>query len=261
MRRITKNIMKEETYFINDLLDIGEYMMNSGAEIYRIEDTLSRMGLAYGAARMNVFVITSSIVVTLTMPDQSMYTQTRRIRSSGSTNFEILDQLNTLSRSYCSDKIDAGKLHDKIQAICSARPDRRCFYLGSMLAAGGFAVFFGGSIYDGIAAAFAAVSLCLLQEYGSALFPNKIIFHLISSFLVGIFICLSGMLFSGLHISKIMIGTIMLLIPGIAMTNSIRDILVGDTISGIMRLIETLFWAGALAFGFMGAILLTGGNV
>lgn len=43
--------MKEETYFINDLLDIGEYMMSSGAEIYRIEDTLSRMGLAYGAAR------------------------------------------------------------------------------------------------------------------------------------------------------------------------------------------------------------------
>ena len=51
----------------------------------------------------------------------------------------------------------------------------------------------------------------------------------------------------------------MLLIPGIAMTNSIRDILVGDTISGLMRLIESILWAGSLACGFMTAILLIGG--
>ena len=62
-----------------------------------------------------------------------------------------------------------------------------------------------------------------------------------------------------LHTDKIMIGDIMLLIPGIAMTNSIRDILVGDTISGLMRLIESILWAGSLACGFMTAILLIGG--
>ena len=56
-----------------------------------------------------------------------------------------------------------------------------------------------------------------------------------------------------------MIGDIMLLIPGIAMTNSIRDILIGDTISGIMRLIETLLWAAALALGFMISIAVIGG--
>ena len=62
-----------------------------------------------------------------------------------------------------------------------------------------------------------------------------------------------------LHLDKIMIGDIMLLIPGIAMTNSVRDILVGDTISGVMRLIESLLWAGSIAFGFMLAIRLIGG--
>ena len=56
-----------------------------------------------------------------------------------------------------------------------------------------------------------------------------------------------------------MIGDIMLLIPGILMTNSIRDILIGDTISGVMRLVESLLWAGALACGFMCAILFVGG--
>ena len=58
---------------------------------------------------------------------------------------------------------------------------------------------------------------------------------------------------------KIMIGDIMLLIPGMAVTNAVRDILVGDTISGIMRLIESLLWAVALACGYMAAIWLVGG--
>jgi uncharacterized membrane protein YjjP (DUF1212 family) len=57
----------------------------------------------------------------------------------------------------------------------------------------------------------------------------------------------------------VMIGVIMLLIPGIAFTNSVRDILVGDTISGLMRLVESLLWAAGLAVGFMLAILLVGG--
>ena len=58
----------------------------------------------------------------------------------------------------------------------------------------------------------------------------------------------------GLNQDKIIIGDIMLLIPGIALTNSIKDMLVGDTLSGVLRLIEALLWAGALACGFMAAI-------
>ena len=85
------------------------------------------------------------------------------------------------------------------------------------------------------------------------------IFNLTAAFLAGSGICAVGRMLPFLHTDKIMIGDIMLLIPGIAMTNSIRDILVGDTISGLMRLIESILWAGSLACGFMGAILLIGG--
>ncbi len=52
----------------------------------------------------------------------------------------------------------------------------------------------------------------------------------------------------------VMIGDIMLLIPGVAMTNATRDMLSGDTISGVMRFVESLLWAVALALGFMAAI-------
>ena len=66
------------------------------------------------------------------------------------------------------------------------------------------------------------------------------------------------LLFPALQLDKIMIGYIMLLIPGLAMTNSVRDILVGNTISGALLLTESLLWAGALASGFMLAIWITG---
>ena len=72
---------------------------------------------------------------------------------------------------------------------------------------------------------------------------------------VGISITLCAFFLPELHADKILIGDIMLLIPGLAMTNAVRDTMVGSPISGAMRLIETLLWAGALAMGFMSCIV------
>ena len=65
------------------LMDIAEALLAVGAEVNRVEDTLTRMGTAYGAVRMNAFVITSSIVVTMTLPSGRDITQTRRILTPG----------------------------------------------------------------------------------------------------------------------------------------------------------------------------------
>ena len=240
------------------LLDIGEMLLSSGAEVNRVEDTLSRMGKAYGAKRMNVFVITSSIVVTMQYPDGREVTQTRRILESGGTNFFKLEKLNDLSRRCSVSPMPLDELKKEIKAM-NTGVSRPMTYVVSMLAAGAFALFFGGSLADGLVAAVFAAMICFLQEVLSSICPNKVIFNLLTSMLVGICICLLAKVFPGLQIDKIMIGDIMLLIPGIAMTNSVRDILVGDTISGLMRLVESLLWAGALACGFMAAIWMRGG--
>ena len=78
-------------------MDLGEAMLTVGADVNRVEDTLIRMGMAYGAARMNVFVITSSMVVTMTLPDGRDVTQTRRVPSPGGTDMTVLEDLNALS--------------------------------------------------------------------------------------------------------------------------------------------------------------------
>lgn len=241
------------------LMEIGEILLTSGAEVNRVEDTLTRMGKAYGAERMNVFVITSSVIVTMIFPDGKELTQTRRIMSPGGTDFTRMEALNALSRRCCERGISVKELAEEVQKIKNQTAPDWIFYMGSILAAASFAVFFGGSLPDALAAAAGAVVICVSQNVLGPIAPNHVIYQLLCSLVSGVAIGIMALFVPAIHMDKVMIGDIMLLIPGIAMTNAVRDILVGDTISGIMRLIETFLWAGALACGFMVSIWLIGG--
>lgn len=253
---------KLETEELNELLheflNLGEMMLRVGGEIKRVEDTLMRMGAAYGAEKMNVFVITSSIVVTMAFPDGRELTQTRRIMDESGTDFTKLEALNELSRSCCNEPISAKELKRQIERI-DKNPSQLQIWIGSALGAGSFAIFFGGTLIDGICAAVFALFICCLKKYLKPVCPNNVVFNLLCSFTTGVGICLTAKFLTVLHADKIMIGDIMLLIPGIVMTNSIRDVLVGDTIAGVMKFIESLLWASAIACGFMLAIQLIGG--
>ena len=90
---------------------------------------------------------------------------------------------------------------------------------------------------------------------------NQIAYQITASFISGLLICVITKVFPVLHMDKIMIGDIMLLIPGLMFTNAIRDVLLGDTISASMRLVEALLLAAALALGFFAAIWLVRGIV
>ena len=171
----------------------------------------------------------------------------------GQYGFTALEQLNALSRNCCINPIPLDQFQRRLQEIAEPR-GRWDLYMGSILAAGSFAVFFGGTFADGVVAALVAVLICFIQQKATKLFANTIMFNLFCSFVVGTVICLTVKVLPVLNMDKIMIGDIMLLIPGIPATNSIRDMLMGDTISGLMRLIESILWAGALACGFMAAI-------
>lgn len=251
--------MNSPNAILHELLNLAEIMLTNGAEVSRVEETLNRMGHAYGASRMNVFAITSSIVVTMVFSEGEEYTQTRRITTPVGTDFYKLEQANALSRHCCASPLSLPDLKESIKEIAKSAPVPYTIYLGSMLGAGGFSVFFGGSILDGAIAVIFAFLLCFLQRHLNSLCSNTLILQFFCSLFIGTGICVAAHAFPVIHADKVMIGDIMLLIPGILMTNSIRDILIGDTISGVMRLVESLLWAGSLACGFMCAIWFVGG--
>lgn len=246
---------QENSRFLDCLLDIGTLLLDCGAEVSRVEDTLSRIGSAYGARRADIFVIPSMISITLTFPGETL-TETRRIISNGSTDFFRLEMLNTLSREYCSHPTDTEQLSRRIRSVRAHETPKPALYLGSFLAAGGFSVFFGGTLWDGLAAAVFAILICFLQGYLGRTQLRQVAFNLVISLLSGLCVGVLTLLLPSLHMDKILIGDIMLLIPGLAMTNALRNMLVGDTISGVIRLAESLIWAAALAGGFMVSMLI-----
>ena len=178
---------------------------------------------------------------------------------TGESAATVLEALNDLSRRCCADPIPLDELRREVAQITAETPKPLLVYLGSALAAGSCALFFGGSMTDGLVAALFGLVICRLQRHFGPQCPNRLVFNLLSALAVGISITLCAFFLPELHADKILIGDIMLLIPGLAMTNAVRDTMVGSPISGAMRLIETLLWAGALAMGFMSAFLLMGG--
>ena len=97
-------------------LTVGENMLTSGAEVGRVEDTVTRICRAYGAKHVNVLTITSSIVASAVFEDDKSVTETRRITKQN-TNFERLDYLNSLSREICSEKPEIAYIEKKLDAI------------------------------------------------------------------------------------------------------------------------------------------------
>lgn len=249
----------EVSRFLCVLVKMGEALQNSGAEVFRVEDTLNRIAAAYGAEEVNVFVITSSIVVTLTMPDLPPQTQTRRLRHASGNDLLALEELNALSRRICAAPPSVDIFQTQLDAILAQRPNDRLRLAGSILAASSFAIFFGGNLWDGLLAGGIAVLVCWMERHLTPFCMNGVEFQFIASFLSGISTLLMCRFGTQFHADKVLIGIIMLLIPGIILTNSIRDILLGDIISGSLRLIEAILMAAVLALGIMASIWLMGG--
>ena len=211
---------------LQGILDIGEEMVVCGAEVNRVEDSIYRMCESYGADRINVFIITSNIQVTMEAPDGRILTHIRR----------KFDEVMNRPKQHISLK-----------------------FIGAILVSGGFTVFFGGSWLDCIAASIDGVVIVLMELFLASREKNQIVYNFVVSVVAGITALLLVQIGLGDHSDKIMIGGIMLLIPGIAMTNAIRDMLIGDIASGLLRLVNSILVAAAIACGFAFTIIVLGG--
>ena len=244
--------------FLTYIMDIGEHMLRAGAEVHRVEDSVKRMALSLGASRVDVFIITSSMVVTVFVDEGNPITQTRRITSS-STDYEKIHRLNDLSRKICEKKPSADEIEADLAAAisCKSYPfplEMICY----ALIAGAFTVFFGGNAADAAVSFVIGALLRLVVHFSEKIMSNKIFSKFFSSFTATLFAfaALSLGLIEG--VDKVMIGNIMLLIPGIGLTNAIRDLFTGDSIAGLFRSIEAALTALAIAAGYFAVVFLGG---
>lgn len=246
---------REQRLIVSRALDIGERMLLCGGEVSRVEDTIYRILKSYGASRVEVFTILSFISLTAVFDAEQVYTENRRVSIVAYSNdFARLEQLNALSREICQTMPGLDELTERLTAI-DLPPRKKQFrelyaMVGYLLSGGAFALFFGGSPLDALGAGVCCLAVWFLNWFFRRSALQRLFHAFLISFIAGALCYLVILLGLGEHPGQLMMAVIMVLIPGIAMTNAMREMLISDTISGILRLVESLLIASAVAFGF-----------
>ncbi len=244
------------------IMMLGERMLVSGAEVHRVEESVQRLCRAYGAVRADVYTTISNMIITVETEEGRYLTQTCRIQSTG-TDITRLHELNDLFRRAAQNPPAEEDLLRELDRIQRMKTYPRWLQVLSYAAiAGAFTVFFGGRTWQELVISFLIGGIVgVVAQISMRLNLNKALERCICSFIA----CM--LTFFALHLGlaeagdKIIIGNIMSLIPGIGLTNALRDLFTGDVITGILRSIEAVLLAFAIAAGYIVAVYLLGGGL
>lgn len=242
------------------IMRIGRLMVESGAEIYRVEESLERVLRAYGAKEVNVFAITSNIMVSVECEEYVIKNYSCRIRSIGN-HVERVDRLNALVRRLTAEAPAVEIVEAEVEKILSMKEysDNEIAFAHGLIASS-FSVFFGARGVEEIVMAFlmgVGVGVCTRQL--EKLRANRLLDRFLCAFLVTLLTFVFWRMKLVSSVDEIIIGILMTLVPGCGFTNALRDLFTGDSISGALRLIEAVLVAFAIAAGYVLAGVLTGG--
>ncbi|RPF49196.1 uncharacterized membrane protein YjjP (DUF1212 family) [Hydrogenoanaerobacterium saccharovorans] len=234
---------------VNTTIEIGYQLLKSGAEIYRIEESMRRIFEAYGITQNEVFAIPSCIIVTIRMDGAEPVSQIKRVYST-TTNLEKVRRLNDLCRCICKDTPDFTQVQQQLDEIKGIPAySYGVQIIAFALIAAAFTLFYGGNFADSVCAAFGGAAIKIVSYHMKRFHTNLFFTIIISSMTATVLALIAVHLRLGTNSDKIIIGTLMNLVPGVAVTNFMRDIIAGDLISGIIKLTEALLSATAIALG------------
>ncbi len=234
-------------------LDIGVNILRFGGEIRRVEDTVSRILYAYGAEHVEVFCLTSWLNAAVRMPNGVYQQQMRRVSRERNRLF-LVEEMNALSRALCAGEITPAEVHERIHTVRKKTPYPLWIILVAMCVYGFNAVlYFGGSWRDGICAALAGLPVLFLSRHAPKNI-NPMIMTALSAFSSAVVALALVKVGIGESVGFVMVGTAMHIVPGLAFGNALRDMMGGDTLSGMMGLFHTILVALMMALGFAAAL-------
>ena len=236
--------------------EVGRLLIEYGAEIYRVEDSINRITAAYSCENAEVFAIPPCLIITI--DDENGIPITRQMRiTKRSANLDRVNKLNNLSRFICSEKPDYEKIMTYIGQIKNRSTYKLPIQIVSYAVVGAsFAVFFGGGWRESVMAAAISIIIKFVSMFALKVRSSVFLENVICSFIaagIAVMIAKTG-LTEGFD--TVIIGTLMNLVPGIALTNCMRDFIAGDFIAGLYTMIEALLIACGMAVGAAAAIAL-----
>ena len=234
----------------------GEIMLRSGAETYRVEDTIKHILDTAGTAETESLVMLTGIIVTIDRPGQEAVTVMRRVHERG-TNMHRIVEVNEISRKYCAGELSAEETWEKLKRIKGNQYTVWMYNLSTILVPAGFAPLFGGGLREIFAAGGAGIVLAVLMTIGKRVKTGAFILNILCAAGIAVAAVLLKLWNPLLNMDTVIISGIMPLVPGVAITNAIRDTLRGDYISGGARALEAFVTAAAVAIGVGAGMALT----
>src|SRR5574344_728979 len=244
-------------------LGAGSLVLENGGESYRAEETVVHVATALGAMKADAFVTPTVVIFSYLDQEGHHYSSMHRVMKRG-TNLRKIAQVNDLSRRLEQrDKQSNPKMIETILSRISSSPDYPLWLIIVMAAASSasFTLMFGGNAIDAACAFLIGLLLrfvlCMFERIPGGL--NNFISSLLSGALVSVAADLLGL--TPLHVATatVMIGTLMQVVPGLALVNAIRDIINGDLVSGAARLLDACMTAAGLSIGSVTGMLVSKG--
>ena len=242
----------------NRLLDMAAYagklLLESGAEIYRVEETMVRLCTCFHEVEdAQSFVTPTGIMFSITA-DQKTVTKVLRVKSRG-TDLNCIDKINDLSRRATQHDYTIDDIWRELKEIAEEKryPFSTTLFFGA-LSAFGFTIFFHGTLQEAIVSfligmLIKSVSFVMEKREWNVFFTNAL-----ASALAATVASLIPYVEPSIDSDIVIISSIMLLVPGLAITNAVRDTMAGDYLSGVSRAIEAFLIAIAIAVG-IGVVL------
>ncbi|QHE51595.1 threonine/serine exporter family protein [Pontibacillus sp. HMF3514] len=226
---------------------IGRIMLQNGAETYRVEDTMTRIAASYGKEDAQSFVTPTGIFFSVSRAEPAKLVRVY----DRATNLSKVTAANNISRNITGGRLTIVEAYEQLSVIDTARPH---YSLATQVAAasvasGCFAIMFQGNWYDFLPACISGgagfVVLLLLHH----LFKIKFFAEFLASLLIGTLAYLFISFGVGHETDKIVIGSVMPLVPGLHITNAVRDLMAGHLVSGLSKGAEAFLTATAIGGG------------
>ena len=258
---ITRSLPLCRRTFVTDLafnliMDCGQAMLANGGEVFRAQDTMEIMARSFGIVDFHVYVLTNGIFASA----QNGTVSAVRHVPVVSTNLGHVEAINAISRRVADGELDLNSAQlefERMKRMPTLSPLYNC--AAGTMGAGCFAMLFGGGLPEMLVGALggllASASSCALSKHHI----SRIFRDMLSAIAGTLTALIAQLVYPALQVNFAIIGALMILVPGLLITNSMRDIIYGDTNSGMFRIVQVVLMAMAIALGTAAAWRLTAG--
>ncbi len=226
----------------------GLMIMENGGETFRVEETVTHMGRAFGLQEVESFSVPSGLFISYRLSDGTVESSVKRVYKNG-TNLDQVDRVNQISRRTEREGLSCEEVMRELKALQQEKYKPGMVILGAAVCSAGFTLMFGGGVADTLISFVLAGMIQFLSMLPEKINLRSVLLTLPASVLTALIPMLLGLVLPWMKTDAVVAGALMPMLPGLMMTNAIQDTMRGDMVSGLSHGSQAVLTAALVAGG------------